>query len=89
MRLEELDLTKKSFEQGSFKKGLENTHHHIDINTKDSYLVKINNKYYAGTFGDVWFGLNFYGGPWGSLQYDKPNTNSSGWEKVWLIIDDE
>ena len=87
MRLEEIDLTKKSFSKGAFREGLENTSDHPDINTKDFYLCKISKRYYAGQFIRQWFGLSFDAG-WKGLQYDKPGHNSSNWENIWKIIDE-
>lgn len=62
-------------------------HHHPDIRPgRTQYLVLIDGRYYAGTFSEQWYGLNFCPA-WGanSHQYDKPGTNYSGWEAVWEI----
>ena len=58
---------------------------HPDINTESEYLVKIDNKWFAGRFVKIWFGLSFqewFGQP---FQYDKPETNRSRWEEIWEI----
>jgi hypothetical protein len=53
------------------------------------YLVQIGGQLYAGKFSMQWYGLNF--GGWSpnpaGLQYDPPGTNSSLFEKAWLIYD--
>lgn len=61
-------------------------HHHPDIRVDGtSYLVKHRGRWMAGTFGTVWFGLNFHG--WlAPLQYDQPGTNRSGWEEIHEIV---
>jgi len=82
VNLKELDLT------------LGEGHEHPDIKIgKDSpfYLCKIRGRFYAGRFGRQWFGLNFHGftSVCGSIQYDKPGTNRSGWEGIWEIVPNE
>lgn len=61
-------------------------HKHPDFNDKDQFLIKHDGTWYAGWFGKQWYGWNF--GPWVNgvgVQYDKPGTNSSEWEEVYLI----
>lgn len=82
MKLIELDLTKGE------------GHKHPDIKTDGrQYLVALtgcNNtgtRFYAGSFTKEWYGLNFTG--WvNHLQYDKPGTNCSRYERIWEIIDE-
>ncbi len=85
MRLIELDLTKTSYSKPEARaKGLPNNNDHPDINTKDFYLCKIGGGYFVGKLSETWYGLSFYG--WNDgLQYDKPGTNRSRWEKIWRI----
>ena len=73
MVLEEIDLMK----------GDKKTH--PDINTKDTYLCLIDGVLYQGQFNMQWYGLNFDGWSWNSLQYDRPGTNSSRWQRVWKL----
>ena len=81
MNLVELDLSKKYGPPYE-----ENGHRHPDIKLKTNYLAKIGGQFFAGTFIEVWFGLNFDG--WHApLQYDRPGTNSSRWERLWEIIE--
>lgn len=74
LKLKELDLTKGE------------GHNHPDIDINKTYLCKIDGNYFAGTFNIQWYGLNFNGW-WCGLQYDKPGTNSSSWERIWEIIE--
>lgn len=53
------------------------------------YLVQYSGYLYAGTFGMQWYGLNFNGVYDAGAQYDRPDTNSSSWERVWRIEEDE
>jgi hypothetical protein len=69
----------------NLKKG--DGHDHPDVNLKANYLAKINDCWYAGQFERQWYGLNFddgYGMGVGH-QYDKPGTNSSGWQELYEI----
>lgn len=56
-------------------------HNHPDIIIGEKYICKINNCWYMGTFDKQWYGLNFNG--WlNHLQYDKPHTNASKWQRI-------
>jgi len=77
MKLKKIDLTK----------GIE--HSHPDLRCDGTYyLVDWSGHLIVGTFSKVWFGLNFEWF-WGasSIQFDAPGFNSSGWRKVWEIIE--
>lgn len=59
-------------------------HTHPDLNTTDQYLCLINNQWFIGKFFEAWFGLSFSG--WhNTLQYDKPGTNNSRWQRIIQI----
>ena len=63
---------------------------HSDIRTDGTtYLCKIRGLWFAGTFENEWYGLNFIGwiNPVG-LQYDKPRTNASRWESVFELVEE-
>jgi hypothetical protein len=65
---------------------------HPDIKTDGTlYMCKIGGGWFMGAFDQVWFGLNFKGwlNPTAGLQYDKPGTNSSRWERVIELEIDE
>lgn len=63
-------------------------HKHPDIKTGDRhvYLVKWNDELSLGSFNRERYGL-YYTPTCGGLgfQYDKPGTNASLWQGVWLI----
>jgi hypothetical protein len=57
---------------------------HPEINSKDTYLVLFDGRYFCGTFSPVWFGWTFNG--WHApLQFDPPGDNSSRWQQVWRM----
>lgn len=62
-------------------------HDHPYIECGPTYLVKHRNKWYVGHFNKQWYGLNFNCGfgVSGSVQYDTPGYNSSGWQECYLI----
>ena len=66
----ELDMTKGA------------NHEHPDIVVGNQYLCKIGGTWHFGTFNRVWFGLNFNGWHGGILQYDKPGSNASNWQRI-------
>lgn len=79
MKLREIDLTKKG----------RTGHDHPDIKPwPTQYLCRINKRFFAGYFTRLHFGWSFSGWFGGPLQYDRPGTNSSSWERLWEIIDD-
>ena len=54
-----------------------------------TYLVKVHGEWYAGSFEEQWYGLNFLGIQNGAgLQFDAPGFNFSSWEEVYEIYDD-
>jgi len=62
-------------------------HEHPDIKTDGTqYLCEIGKGWYAGGFNRQWYGLNFDGWAWNSLQYDKPGTNASNWKQVFEMV---
>jgi hypothetical protein len=58
---------------------------HPDIQTGRKYLVQYDGHYYLGTFTRQWYGWNFEGVYPSGVQLDKPGTNSSAWEGLWLV----
>ncbi len=50
-----------------------------------TYLVLHGNRFYAGTFEQQWYGLNFQGIYAVGAQYDPPGTNRSLWQRIWKI----
>lgn len=57
---------------------------HPDIKTDGTlYMCRIGGGWFMGAFDRQWFGLSFKGwlNPAG-LQFDKPGTNASRWERV-------
>lgn len=76
--LKEIDLTKGE------------GHHHPDIRTDGTnYLALIDGEFHVGPFSEEWYGLNYDGWKYNSLQYDQPGTNASGWQRVWEMIVEE
>jgi len=65
---------------------LSNKHDHPDIKTNADtwYLAQIDGRFFAGRFSRVWFGLSFSGW-YAPLQFDAPERNGSGWERLWRI----
>lgn len=58
-------------------------HHHPDIVVGKEYLVRIDKRWFLGTFTKQWYGLHF--GPWINMvgiQFDAPGSNRSKWEAV-------
>jgi hypothetical protein len=53
---------------------------------KRQYLCLIDGKFFVGTFGRQWYGLNFEGWYDVGLQFDAPGWNSSNWQAVWEIV---
>ena len=65
-------------------------HDHADIRIDGTrYLVRIGSNYFAGRFHKIWFGLVFSGWHGGTIQFDTPGSNSSTWEGVWEIVEQE
>lgn len=63
-------------------------HQHPEIKTDGTYyLVRFDSDYYAGTFHNNWYGLDFDGWNGTPLQFDAPGFNSSDWEQIWEIVD--
>ncbi len=55
---------------------------HPDIKTEVYYLAKINNRWYAGTFGKQWYGWNF------NAVYDAGfQLDYAGWQELYEVID--
>jgi hypothetical protein len=54
-----------------------------ELTVGPTYICLIHGSYFIGTFGKVWFGLNFNGWHGCGLQYDPPGTNASRWQRVW------
>lgn len=68
---EELDLTKGE------------GHKHPDLNSTDNFLCLIGERWFFGTFSELWYGWSFNG--WlnrTGLQYDTPGTNASCWKRI-------
>jgi hypothetical protein len=62
---------------------------HPDLKTDGTqYLILYSDRYMVGTFSKVWFGLVCHAG-WLNPQFDTPGYNSSNWQRVWEIIDNE
>ena len=58
-------------------------HNHPDIVVGKEYLVRIDKRWFLGTFTEQWYGLNF--GPWMNMvgiQFDAPGSNGSRWEAI-------
>lgn len=53
---------------------------HPNINTRTSYLAKINGRWYAGKFTREWYGLNFDSVYDSGLQLNDPD-----WEELYRI----
>ena len=54
---------------------------HPNINTRSSYLAKINGSWYAGKFSKQWYGLNF------EAVYDAGiQLNDEDWEELYEIV---
>lgn len=81
-RLVEIDLEKATRNARS-----NGWHSHPEIRPDGTqYLALIGGRFFCGSFTEQWFGLNFSGwhNPAG-LQFDKPGTNVSSWQKLWRI----
>lgn len=61
---------------------------HPDIETSKEYLCLINNVYYSGHFSKQHYGLSFHGGPY-VMQFDAPGYNSSNWQQIFEILNEE
>jgi hypothetical protein len=62
---------------------------HPDIKTDGrQYLAKIMGRYWCGCFSKQWYGLYFMCGSMG-FQFDTPGTNSSSWEALWEIVNEQ
>jgi hypothetical protein len=61
-------------------------HPEIEVGNEHTYLCLIDDRYYAGSFSRVSFGLTFHGGGLGnSMQFDAPGSNSSKWQMIWKL----
>lgn len=59
-----------------------NTHEHPDIDLNKFYLVKFKDYWYLGQFYQEWYGLRFNNYGLTGMQYDKPGTNGSTWQRI-------
>jgi hypothetical protein len=71
--LEEIDLSKTTKHGGA------------GLSVGPTYLVLYCGRFYTGTFGKQWYGLNFNGIYDAGAQYDPPGENYSSWQKIWKI----